>query len=334
VLLAAFLVPQQARADGPKAVERIKPSIVAVGTFQSTRNPRFQFLGTGFAVGDGTLVATNAHVIPVTLNREQRETLAIAVPGKGAEVEVRAASVAASDRVYDLAVLRFDGTALPAARLGDGSRVAEGEQYLFTGFPLGAAIGLFPTTHQAMISAVTPIAIPQPDSRRLDARMLRRLGEGAYRILQLDATAYPGNSGSPLYDPQTAEVVGIINMVYVKASREAALSAPSGITYAVPVQPLKDLLLDIKQGAGRYPVSLLAAAEAPAGRRRGSGSPPATRRGPLQCWYSPPSRLRIDAYAIQREITGLSTVTLERLQTGLRIASECETGCGACGRKR
>ncbi len=27
----------------------------------------------------------------------------------------------------------------------------------------------------------------------------------------LDATAYPGNSGSPLYDPETGEVVGIIH---------------------------------------------------------------------------------------------------------------------------
>jgi hypothetical protein len=31
-------------------------------------------------------------------------------------------------------------------------------------------------------------------------------------------------------------------MVFVKGTRESALSQPSGIAYAIPVQPLKDLL--------------------------------------------------------------------------------------------
>jgi S1-C subfamily serine protease len=93
-----------------------------------------------------------------------------------------------------------------------------------------------------MISAVAPIAIQQARANQLDARALRQLALGAYPIFQLDATAYPGNSGSPLYHPETAEVVGIINMVFVKGSRETALTEPSGISYAIPIQHLKDLL--------------------------------------------------------------------------------------------
>jgi S1-C subfamily serine protease len=61
-------------------------------------------------------------------------------------------------------------------------------------------------------------------------------------VFQLDATAYPGNSGSPIYDADTGEVLGIINMVLVKSTREAALSQPSGITYAIPVRHLRALL--------------------------------------------------------------------------------------------
>lgn len=53
--------------EAAQTVERIRPSIVAVGTMQATRQPQFRFSGTGFAVGDGTLVATNAHVIPRSL---------------------------------------------------------------------------------------------------------------------------------------------------------------------------------------------------------------------------------------------------------------------------
>ena len=55
-------------------------------------------------------------------------------------------------------------------------------------------------------------------------------------VFQLDATAYPGNSGSLLYDPETGEVVGIINKLFVKESKEVVLEKPSGITYAIPVR--------------------------------------------------------------------------------------------------
>jgi S1-C subfamily serine protease len=97
-----------------------------------------------------------------------------------------------------------------------------------------------------MISALAPIAIPSPDARHLDAATLRRLSTGAYSIFQLDGVAYPGNSGSPLYDPDTGEVIGVINMVFVKGTKEAALSQPSGITYAIPIQALKELLATVE----------------------------------------------------------------------------------------
>jgi S1-C subfamily serine protease len=60
-------------------------------------------------------------------------------------------------------------------------------------------------------------------------------------IYQLDITAYPGNSGSPLYDAQSGEVVGILNKVFVKESKETVLEKPSGISYAIPVKYLLEL---------------------------------------------------------------------------------------------
>jgi S1-C subfamily serine protease len=232
-----------AQSGGPGAIEQIKPSIVAVGTFQRTRNPQFRFLGTGFAVGNGSFVATNAHVLPKILDGEQNESVVIALPSSaGAKVQVRMARKVGSETSADLALLKIDGSPLRPLRLGNSALVHEGETYFFTGFPIGEAIGLVAATHRAMVSAVTPIAIPQARANQLEARALRQLAEGAYPIFQLDATAYPGNSGSPLYHPETAEVVGIINMVFVKGSKETALTEPSGISYAIPIQHLKDLL--------------------------------------------------------------------------------------------
>jgi S1-C subfamily serine protease len=61
-------------------------------------------------------------------------------------------------------------------------------------------------------------------------------------VFQLDATAFPGNSGSPLYDPDTGAVVGIINKVFVQETKENLLAKPSGISYAIPIRYALPLL--------------------------------------------------------------------------------------------
>jgi S1-C subfamily serine protease len=126
--------------------------------------------------------------------------------------------------------------------LGSISTVREGHTLYFTGFPIGAALGMVPATHRSLVAALAPLALPQRNASQLDPKTVRRLANGVVRVIQLDGTAYPGNSGSPLYDGETGVVVGILNAVFVKASRETALTSPSGITYAVPVEFLLDLL--------------------------------------------------------------------------------------------
>lgn len=238
----AFLMPLPSRADDAAGIEAVKSSIIAVGTFEKMRSPAFRFLGTGFAVGDGSLVATNAHVIPDALNMKHLEVLVVAKRTKDQKLEIRGARKAAVDLDHDLALLKIDGPPMRPLGLGDSDSVREGDSYLFTGFPLGSALGLVPVTHRAMVSAVTPIATPGNSDNELDAKLVRRLSSGAFAVYQLDGTAYPGNSGSPLYSPQTMAVIGIINMVFVKGTKENALSHPSGITYAIPASYLRALL--------------------------------------------------------------------------------------------
>jgi S1-C subfamily serine protease len=244
-LSATALLATSARcADAPDTVQRVKAAVVAVGTYAPSRNPQFAFLGTGFAVGDGTIVATSAHLLTREPDNARRETVAVAVPGARSDgsVQVHPAKALAINRSHDLALLQLEGGRLPALALGDSAQVREGQTLLFTGFPLGTALGLVPATHRAMLAAVTPIALPSPDARSLAPRAIKRLASGPLTVFQLDGTAYPGNSGSPLYDPDSGAVLGIISMVVVKGSKEAALAHPSGISYAVPVDQLKALL--------------------------------------------------------------------------------------------
>lgn len=239
-ILSAWAVA--AWAEDGRIIEDVKGSVVAVGTFERTRSPAFRFLGTGFAVADGSLIATNSHVVPETLNHDRNETLVIAVSAPEGKIRAREARTVAVDPQHDLALLKIDGPPLRPLPVTSSDHAREGDTYLFTGFPLGSVLGLVPVTHRAMISAVTPIAIPGARDRALNSRLIRQLKTGPFRVYQLDATAYPGNSGSPLYNPQTGEVAGVVNMVFVKAAKEAAIAQPSGITYAIPAKALHELI--------------------------------------------------------------------------------------------
>ena len=246
ILALVALPPGTSAASTQETVQRVKSSIVAVGTYLPTRAPQHVVRGTGFVVGDGTLVVTNGHVLLPRIDESKMETYVVFVPVAGGAAQRRPAVRVALAPEADLAVLRIQGPPLPALQIKDSDGVREGDQVYFTGFPIGEVLGLFPATHRAMISAITPIAIPAVGAQQLDAKTIRRLSAGAIPIFQLDGTAYPGNSGSPIYEPDTGDVVGIINMVFVKGSKEFAISNPSGIGYAIPSKHLRELLRDLK----------------------------------------------------------------------------------------
>ena len=241
LLLGCFMATPLWAGELIRTIEIIKPSIVGIATFQKTRSPPVNFMGTGFMTGDGLTVVTNAHVVPDLMNAENKESLGIIV-GKGDSTEFREAALVSLDKEHDLAQLRVGGVPLPVMKIGDSSTVKEGQVLAFTGFPIGMILGFHHVTHRGMVSSITPVVMPALNSRKLDVKMIAQLQKSAYTVFQLDGTAYPGSSGSPLYDPDTGVVYGIINMVFVKGLKETALSQPSGITYAIPGNYILDLL--------------------------------------------------------------------------------------------
>ncbi|MYM35029.1 trypsin-like serine protease [Duganella sp. FT94W] len=238
LLLLSLLAPAYAE-ELIQTIDDIKPSVVGIGSLQQARGPAVGFVGTGFVIGDGLTVVTAAHVVNDLVSSGQGGTIGVLVRS-GGTAQFRAATVVALDREHDLARLRITkGAALPALRLGDSSKIREGKALAFTGFPLGMVLGLHHVTHRCIVSAITPLATPAIGERQLDSKTAHQLHKPGYAVFQLDGTAYPGSSGSPLFDPATGEVVGVVNMVFVKGVKESAISAPSGITYAIPVNYLK-----------------------------------------------------------------------------------------------
>ena len=241
--LLPALLPLAASAGLVETIAGAKPSIALVGTYRATDSPRFTFRGTGFVVGDGHQIVTGAHVLP-----EERveagvpREVAVQVRRPDGTLEARTVTVQAVDREHDVAVLRFSGEALPALELGGDAAVPEGQAVVLMGFPIGGALGFSPVSHRGIVSSVAPSALPMAAARQLNAAAIRRLRDDAFEVYQLDATAYPGNSGGPLLDADSGRVIGIISFVFIKSVREAALSQPSGITYAIPIRHVRALL--------------------------------------------------------------------------------------------
>jgi len=239
-LAVAFLLfAAPLRADLSSTIVRVKPSVVILGTYKSTSSPRFSLRGTGFIVGENglansNLVVTNAHVLPPSLEEDTSVGLVIQLRVGQSELQMRPAVVLEVDKLHDLALLRFDGPAAPALSVRDSNSVQEGQAIAFMGFPIGGVLGFSPVTHRGTVSSIAAAALPAPTAQQLNEKTIRGLRKGSFEIFQLDGTAYPGNSGGPLFDPETGEVLGVVNMVFIKGTRESALTNPSGISYAIP----------------------------------------------------------------------------------------------------
>jgi len=237
-LLLSIYTSGAQSAELPDLVQAIKPSVVVVGTYSKTRNPAFAMRGTGFVVGNGNQIATNAHVIPEIIDVGNGESLAVQTSNS----QLRLAKVVERDQSHDLALLTIDGSPMQAMTLQVPAKVREGQAIAFMGFPIGGVLGFSPVTHRGIISAITPIALPSPTAQQLNEKVIKRLKAGSFEVYQLDGTAYPGNSGGPLIEVEKGEVIGIINMVFVKSTKESVLSQPSGISFAVPVRYLDELV--------------------------------------------------------------------------------------------
>lgn len=224
-------------------LKKVKPAVVGVGINERLARPPNQLQGTGFLIGNGDYAVTNHHVVEQVLDPSKSQQRVIFI-GEGENPEIIAVDVIAFDAIHDLAILKLKSKPiknLVTLKLAEKDWVDDATEIAFTGFPIGAVLGLYPVTHRGIISAKTPVAIPAANSGQLSLALIKRLKDPFFTY-QLDATAYPGNSGSAVYLQDTGEVIAIINKVLVKQTKESALTDPSGITYAIPIKYLHDLM--------------------------------------------------------------------------------------------
>lgn len=178
-LLLAVPVPVRAM-DAQALYQKIKGSVVVV--YQMGGGGRPIALGSGFAIGDGTLVATNHHMVGgasgfVTVQTADGTTL-------------RDIKVLRVSRENDLAVIKLP-KALPPLELSPGA-AGIGQEVAALGNPEG----LSGTLSTGVVSGIR--SYPNWNVKE---------------VLQITVPVSPGSSGSPLLDKH-GRVVGVVYAGY------------------------------------------------------------------------------------------------------------------------
>ncbi len=205
--------PAEPLPDIADVVAKVKPSVVAINTEiavydffnqQSTE----QGAGSGWIISPDGYIITNNHVvadansISVTLN-------------DGRTFSVNPKTVV-TDPVSDLAVLKINATGLPAAQVGDSSKMMVDDWVVAIGNSLGEGI----RATEGIIS-LKNATVPVDNNQTL------------YGLIETDAAINEGNSGGPLVN-MAGQVIGITSAKLAAVGVEGTGFAISTAT-AIPV---------------------------------------------------------------------------------------------------
>lgn len=196
-------------------LRKAQPSVVTVHTGSASSSGLYGGAGTGVVVSEDGDILTNWHVIGG--GTSVRVTLY-----DGTEHTAQLVGGFPSD---DIALIRLvDRPSVVPAELGSSSSIRVGDEVVAIGNALN--LGGMPSVTRGIVSALDrTIQTPEITLRGL---------------IQTDAAINPGNSGGPLLNTQ-GQVIGI---------NTAIISDAQNIGFAIPIDSVKPLIEELRQGRG------------------------------------------------------------------------------------
>ncbi|MBN2075211.1 MAG: trypsin-like peptidase domain-containing protein [Dehalococcoidales bacterium] len=206
-------------------VALVKPSVVAINTEITItdffdRQSTQEAAGSGWIISEDGFIVTNNHVVA------DAETITVVLD----DGRVFDAEIVGTDPLSDLAVIKINAENLPAAQVGDSSRLRIGDWVVAIGNSLGLGI----RATQGIIS-------------RTDVSLQIDANQVLYGLVETDAAINPGNSGGPLVN-LAGEVIGINSVKQVQVEVE-------GVGYAISTEeavPIIEQLINYGEASHPY----------------------------------------------------------------------------------
>src|SRR5215212_4018758 len=179
-----------------------------------------QGAGTGFVIDKVGFILTNNHVV------EGADKITVSFVG-AAPNEEYAAKIVGHDALTDSALIELTekpSNPLEEVRFGDSSQMQQGDWVMAIGNP-------FNLGHTVTVGVISALGRPFGGT-----------AGRAQNMLQTDAAINPGNSGGPLLNVR-GEVVGMNTAIYTDQR-----SANIGIGFATPINSIRDLLPQLRNG--------------------------------------------------------------------------------------
>lgn len=202
------------------AVAKVSPAVVTITP--RGRNGLFVYtegVGSGIIYDPDGWVVTNRHVVC------NADALSVQL----ADGQSYEGTVHGLDTLTDLAIVKIEGTGLPAVDIGNSGTLKVGQRAIAIGSPLGTFTNSVTT---GVVSAM---------GRRIDvADTCSRTGqiESLRDLIQTDAAINPGNSGGALVDIGGA-LIGI---------NTAIAGDAQGIGFAIPINLARPIMQQAVEG--------------------------------------------------------------------------------------
>ncbi len=192
--------------------------------------------GTGFAVGNGSSIITNFHVV------RDCKSVRIANVGPG--------QIKMVDPRNDIAVIQPDRPTTAPLRFRTGDPLKPGEEIIVIGFPLRGLLSSAPTITTGIVSSLAGL---RDDRTRF----------------QISAPVQPGNSGGPVLD-RAGNVVGmVVSKLNVLRVARMTGDIPQNVNFAIPVSIITSILdantikYQVAMSAGEKPIAEVVSTASP-----------------------------------------------------------------------
>ncbi len=223
-MLVSEVKAEEVRQEFQRIIEQVEPAVVYIEVEKydpSVRGDVGKCFGSGFIISPDGYILTCAHVISGRIGEP--------IVGINNKPSYPPAKVVIINEDYDVALLKVDTTKDVVKFELSSKEIKTGDSVAVAGYPYDSNWRRegFEKKSSFVTANVSTI-------KRTKTKLTESLTR---RVIVLDRTVNPGNSGGPLFYPDSGEVIGIVHGSF-GIGTEIGLATPIDIAYTLLIEPM------------------------------------------------------------------------------------------------